>query len=79
MAWQLKDSNERLSAGVRGILIGILNSDAAKEKEDVKQERQNAAFNRWKEKKMHGQFLRDMSETVDKDKIWEWTRKIKVT
>ena len=24
---------------------------------------------------MHGQFLRNMPETVDKDKMWEWTRK----
>ena len=32
-------------------------------------------MNRWKEKKMHGQFTRRMPETVDKDKTWEWTRK----
>ena len=24
---------------------------------------------------MHGQFPHDMQETVDKDKMWEWTRK----
>ena len=24
---------------------------------------------------MYGQFLREMLETVDKDKTWEWTRK----
>ena len=73
LAWYLKNSNERVLAGVRG--VGILNSDEAKEKRDFKQERQNASLNRWKEKKMHGQFLRDMPETVDKDKMWEWTRK----
>ena len=50
--------------------VGILNSDEAKEKRAFKQERQNASLNRWKEKKMHGQFLRDMPETVDKDKMW---------
>ena len=59
--------HERVLAGVRG--VGILNSDEAKEKRDFKQERQNASLNRWKEKKMHGQFLRDMPETVEKDKI----------
>ena len=73
MAWYLKNSNERVLAGVRG--VGILNSDKAKEKRDFKQERQNAGLNRWKEKKMHGQFLRSMAETVDLDKMWEWTRK----
>ena len=25
--------------------------------------------------KMHGQFTREMPETVDKDNTWEWTRK----
>ena len=25
--------------------------------------------------KMYDQFLREMPETVDKDKTWEWTRK----
>ena len=24
---------------------------------------------------MHGQFTREMPETVDKDKTWEWIRK----
>ena len=24
---------------------------------------------------MHGQFLREKPETIDKDKTWEWTRK----
>ena len=52
LAWYLKNSNKRLLAGVRG--VGILNSDAAKEKRDLKQERQNATLNRWKDKKMHG-------------------------
>lgn len=45
----------------------------AKEKRDLKQERQNDTLNRWKGKNMHGQ--RNMPETVDKDKTWEWTRK----
>ena len=49
LAWYLKNSNERVLAGVRG--VGILNSDEAKEKRDFKQERQNASLNRWKEKK----------------------------
>ena len=48
LAWYLKNSNERLLTGVRG--IGILNSDAAKKKREYKQERQNATLNRWKEK-----------------------------
>ena len=34
----------------------ILNTEGAKEKNEFKQDRQNAALNRWAEKKMHGQF-----------------------
>ena len=63
----------RLMAGVRK--IKILDSEGAKEKNEFKRGRQNASIKRWKEKKMHGQFLREMPETVDKDKTWEWTRK----
>ena len=47
----------------------------AKENNEFKRDRQNASLNRWTEKKMYGQFLREMPETVDKDKTWEWTRK----
>ena len=34
----------------------IHNSEGAKEKNEFKQDRQNAALNRWAEKKMCGQF-----------------------
>ena len=60
-------------AGVRK--IKFFYSEGAKEKNEFKRERQNASLNRWKEKKMYGQFLREMPETVDKDKTWQWTRK----
>ena len=56
-------------AGVRK--IKILDSEGAKEKNEFKRDRQNASVNRWTEKKMYGQFLREMPETVDKDKNWE--------
>ena len=73
LAWYVRNSNERLMAGVRK--IKILDSEGAKEKNEFKRDRQNASLNRWTEKKMYGQFLREMPETVDKDKTWEWTRK----
>ena len=46
-----------------------------RKKNEFKRDTQNASLNRWKEKKMYGQFLREMPDTVDKDKTWEWTRK----
>ena len=29
----------------------------------------------WHEKKMHGQFIREMPEKVDKDRTWQWLSK----
>ena len=72
LAWYVKNSNERLMAVVRK--IKILDSEGAKEKNEFKRDRQNASLNRWKEKN-YGQFLREMPETVDKDKTWERTWK----
>ena len=73
LAWYVRNSNERWMAGVRK--INILDSEGAKEKNEFERDRHNASSNRWKEKKMYGQFLREMPETVDKDKTWEWSRK----
>ena len=72
LAWYNRNSNERLMAGVRK--IKILDTEGAKEKNEFKRDRQNASLNRWKEK-MYGQLLREMPETVNKDRTWEWTRK----
>ena len=56
-AWYVRNLKERLMEVVRK--TKILNSEGAKEKNEFKQDRQNAALNRWTEKKkMHGQFTR---------------------
>ena len=52
----------------------ILNSEGAKEKNEFKQDRQNAALNRWAEKKTRGQLPREMPRQLT-IKTWEWTRK----
>ena len=48
LAWYVRNSNERLMAGVRK--IKILDSEGAKEKNEFKNDRQNASLNRWEEK-----------------------------
>ena len=30
---------------------------------------------RWRDKKMYGQFYREISEDADKEKLWYWLRK----
>ena len=69
----IRNSNERLMEGARK--AKILNSEGAQEKDKFKQDRQNVTLNGWSEKKMHGQFLQEMPDTVDKVKTWEWTKK----
>ena len=27
---------------------------------------------KWSEKRMHGQFIREMTEKADKEKMWQW-------
>ena len=60
-AWYVRNLKERLMEVVRK--TKILNSEGAKEKNEFKQDRQNAALNRWTEKKkcmvnLQGKFLR---------------------
>ena len=40
--------------------------------ENFKKQKAQELKQNWNEKKMHGQFLREMSEEVDKDKTWQW-------
>ena len=49
LAWYVRNSNERLMAGIRK--IKILDSEGAKEKNEFKRDRQSASLNSWKEKK----------------------------
>ena len=35
----------------------------------------NETEQRWMEKRMYGQFVREMSESADEKKTWEWLRK----
>ena len=52
--WYVRNLKEKLMKVVRKAKIH--NSEGAKEKNEFKQDRQNAALNRWVEKKMCGQF-----------------------
>ena len=47
----------------------INTEDTVMSREFKKQKAQQLKQN-WREKKMHGQFVREMPEKVDKDKIW---------
>ena len=55
LAWYVNNFNERLMEGVRK--TKILNSEGAQEKNEFKQDRQNATLNRWAEKKIASSIL----------------------
>ena len=42
--------------------------------EEFKRMQINASEQAWKEKRMHGQYIRDMDENIDKDKTWGWLK-----
>ena len=52
--------------------VGIVKTENLKEKEDFKKNSQNEFKNKWHEKRMYGQFVREMPEEIDKDLSWNW-------
>ena len=52
--------------------VGIVKTENRKEKEDFKKNSQNEFKNKWHEKRMYGQFVREMPEEIDKDLSWNW-------
>ena len=52
--------------------VGIVKTENLKEKEDFKKNSQNEFKNKWHEKRMYGQFVREMPEEMYKDLSWKW-------
>ena len=68
----VKMSTESLIKGVK--IANIV--DCVEPKENAFQrEVQNEYISRWTGKRLYGQFVREMAESVDKDRTWEWMRK----
>ena len=70
LGWYVRRSNEMLLKGVKK--VGIVKTENLMEKEDFKKNSQNVFKNKWQEKRMYGQFVREMSEEIDKDLSWKW-------
>ena len=67
------NNNNNNNKGVK--IANIAHCEEPKEKNAFKREVQNEYFARWTGKRMYGQFVREMPESVDKDRTWEWMRK----
>ena len=66
----MRGSNEMLLKGVKK--VGIVKTENLIEKEDFKKNSQNEFKNKWHEKRMYGQFVREMSQEIDKYLSWKW-------
>ena len=51
--------------------VGIVKTENRKEKEDFKKNSKNEFKNKWHEKRMYGQFVREMPEEIDKGLSWK--------
>ena len=65
----VRESNKMLLKGVKN--VGIVKTENLMEKEDFKKNSQNEFKNKWHEKRMYGQFVREMPEQIEKDLPWK--------
>ena len=49
-----------------------LNVGELEEIRDLKLRKENEVNDRWIGKRMHGEFVRDLTDKIDKEKIWGW-------
>ena len=66
LCWYIKHSTESLLVQVRN--SKIVDAASSVDKTEYKRNKINAGEQRWKNKKMYGQFCRDVNTKTDKDK-----------
>ena len=66
----VNESNELLLKGVKR--VGTIKTENLMRKEDIKGNSENEFKNRCHEKRMHGQFAREMAKEIDKDLSSKW-------
>ena len=64
------NSTELLIKGV--CASGTIETEGIMNKMDFKRQRTQELKQKWIEKRMYGQFLREMPEKVGKNKTWDW-------
>ena len=52
--------------------VGIVKTENLMDKEDFNKNSPNQSKNKWHEKRMYGQFVREIPEEIDKDLSWKW-------
>ena len=72
MGWYIKKSL------VDSKTVRVIGTDGTVSKEELRKTWTDEGLRRWKDNAMHGQFLRDMSETADAEQTWSWHINLKV-
>ena len=67
LGWYIKNSEEQFLNGVRQ--VGIIDTENCKSKEEFKQNIKEDKIRVWREKRMHGEFVRDMEKQQHRDRI----------
>ena len=67
LGWHIKDSKEQFLNGARQ--VGIIDTENCKIKEEFKQNLKEDKMRVWREKRMHGQFVRYMEKEQHRDRI----------
>ena len=70
LGFYIASSEEKLVRGVAA--AGIINTEDVVRSEEFKKQKAQELKQSWREKKMHGQFIRELPEEVDKDRTWQW-------
>ena len=73
LGFYITSSEEKLIRGVAA--AGIINTEDVVRSDDFKKQKAQELKQSWSEKKMHGQFIRELPEEVDKDQTWQWLSK----
>ena len=71
-AWYIKNNEEELMIEVKN--SGFVNTEEAYDGKGKKQELENQRKQLWKEKRLHGQVIRE-NEHIDWESSWQWLKK----
>ena len=58
-----------------GRAASVIRSEETVSKGEFQTSWNNGKLNSWKEKRLHGQFVREIPETTHVEKSWSWLRK----
>ena len=74
LGWYVRNSLEVMLQGVRA--TSVIRIEETVSKDEFKTSWNNKKLNSWKEKRLHGKFVREMPEMTHVEELWSWLRKV---